>query len=81
MHRMRRTLAMRSLPPGGLLMPEPTIRVTALDLELGDQGVKEIGPGQFVVVCAEPLYVAHEAHHESGAVVITLKRRDAPEVS
>jgi hypothetical protein len=54
----------------------PIIRVTARDLELGDEGVKELRPGQFVVICAEPLYVAHEQRHRNGTVVITLKRRE-----
>jgi hypothetical protein len=55
----------------------PIIRVTARDLELGDEDVKELRPGQFVVICAEPLYVAHEQRSQNGTVVITLKRRGA----
>ena len=55
---------------------KPTIRVTALDLDLGDVGVTQLAPGQFVVVCAEPLYVAHEQRHHNGTVVVTLKRRE-----
>lgn len=51
--------------------------MTAQDLELGDRGVKELAAGQFIVVCAEPLYVAHEQRHQNGTVVITLKRREA----
>lgn len=57
-------------------MTRPTIRVTARDLDLGDQDTKELSPGQFVVVCAEPLYVAHEQRHQNGTVVVTLKRRE-----
>ena len=56
---------------------QPIIRVTARDLELGDQGIVELKPGQHVVVCAEPLYVAHEQRHPNGTVVVTLKRREA----
>lgn len=56
---------------------DPIIRVTARDLELGDEGVEYLKPGQFVVTCAEPLYVAHEQHSQNGTVVVTLKRRDA----
>jgi len=56
---------------------DPIIRVTARDLELGDEGVQELKAGQFVVVCAEPLYVAHEQRSQNGTVVVTLKRRDA----
>lgn len=57
-------------------MSQPIIRVTARDLELGDEGVQDLKPGQFVVVCAEPLYVAHEQRHQNGTVVMTLKRRE-----
>jgi len=53
----------------------PVIRVTAVDLELGDKGVQELKPGQYVVVCAEPMYVAREDRHPNGTVVLTLKRR------
>lgn len=56
-------------------MNNPIIRVTARDLELGDQDVKDLSPGQFVVVCAEPLYVAREQRSQNGTVVVTLKRR------
>lgn len=58
-------------------MSEPIIRVTARDLELGDQDVKELKAGEYVVVCAEPMMVAHEQRHPNGTVVITLKRRPA----
>lgn len=57
-------------------MTSPIIRVTARDIELGDQGVVELKPGQYTVVCAEPLYVAHEHRHQNGTVVVTLKRRE-----
>lgn len=55
---------------------DPIIRVTARDLELGDQEVQELKPGQYAVVCAEPMYVAHEQRHQNGTVVVTLKRRE-----
>jgi hypothetical protein len=58
---------------------ESIIRVTARDLELGDEGVQELTAGQFVVVCAEPLYVAQEQVHGNGTVVVTLKRRETTE--
>jgi hypothetical protein len=58
-------------------MSEPIIRVTARDLELGDEGVVHLKAGQFVVTCAEPLYVAREDRSQNGTVVVTLKRRDA----
>jgi len=57
-------------------MSQPIIRVTARDLELGDQEVAELKPGQFVVTCAEPLYDAREDRHQNGTVVVTLKRRE-----
>lgn len=57
-------------------MNKPIIRVTARDLELGDEEIQEITAGQYVVVCAEPLHVAHEQRHQNGTVVITLKRRE-----
>ena len=56
---------------------QPIIRVTARDLDLGDEGVALLEPGQFVVTCAEPLYVAREDRHQNGTVVVTLKRREA----
>lgn len=56
-------------------IPEPIIRVTARDMQLGEQGVQDLRPGQFVVVCAEPLYVAAETRNEQGDIVLTLKRR------
>lgn len=58
-------------------MAEPIIRVEARDLELGDTATQNLRPGQFVVVCAEPLYVAEEQRYLNGTVVITLKRRPA----
>ena len=57
-------------------MAKPTIRVTARDLDLGDESTAELKPGQFLVVCAEPLYTAHEQRHRNGTVVVTLKRRE-----
>lgn len=57
-------------------MSRPIIRVTARDLELGDESSAELAPGQFVVICAEPLYTAHEQRHQNGTMVVTLKRRE-----
>lgn len=54
---------------------KPIVRVTALDLELGDQATQDLKPGMYVVVCADPIHVAHEQRHQNGTVVITLKRR------
>ncbi len=63
-------------PDRRCLMDRPIIRVTARDLELGDEDVHDLKPGQYVVVCAEPLYVAHEQRHPNGTVQLTLKRRE-----
>lgn len=60
-------------------MSAPIIRVTVKDLELGDEDVANLKAGQFVVICAEPLYVAHEQNHINGTVVLTLKRRKREE--
>lgn len=51
------------------------IEVTAIDAERGEQDTVTLKPGQYVVTCAEPLYVAHEQRHANGTVVLTLKRR------
>lgn len=56
-------------------MAEKPIIVTATDPETGETGRQELAPGQYVVVCAEPMYVAHETVHRSGTVQLTLKRR------
>ena len=56
-------------------MSQPIIRVTAEDVETRDRGVKELAAGQYVVVCAEPMYVAHEQRLANGTVTLTLKRR------
>lgn len=55
---------------------EPIVRVTARDMQLGDEVVKDLRPGQFVVVCAEPMHVVHDQRYDDGTVLITLKRRD-----
>lgn len=57
-------------------MTSPIIRVTAHDLELGDKDTVDLKPGQYVIVCAEPLYTAHEQCSQNGTVVVTLKRRE-----
>ncbi len=54
---------------------QPIKRVTVRDLDLGDQDVTELKPGQHLVVCAEPMYVHRDDSHPNGTVVITLKRR------
>ncbi|GGK89398.1 hypothetical protein [Mangrovihabitans endophyticus] len=59
--------------------PEPIIRVIARDIELGDVGVRDLRPGQFVVVCAEPLHVAQEQRFDDGTVLLTLKLRTVEE--
>ncbi|WP_432050290.1 hypothetical protein [Verrucosispora sp. NA02020] len=57
-------------------MAAPIIRVTAEDIDSGEGSVAELESGGFVVICAEPMYVAHEQRHQNGTVVLTLKRRE-----
>lgn len=52
------------------------IRVTAVDLETGATAVKEIQPGNYVIVVASPCHVSAEQHHANGTTQITLKDRD-----
>ena len=53
----------------------PTIRVTAHDLDTDQADCVDLKPGQFVVTCANPLYVADETRNEQGDIVLTLKRK------
>jgi hypothetical protein len=53
------------------------IRVTAHDMETGEQSEAVIQPGQYVLIAAEPLYQDSVIRHRNGTVVITLKRREA----
>lgn len=53
----------------------PIIRITARDLDSGEEGVQHLAAGQFVVVCAEPMHVLHEQRYDDGTVLITLKPR------
>lgn len=53
------------------------IEVTARDIETGDVDSIIIEPGNFVCVCAEPMYVSHEARHANDTVTLTLRRRRA----
>lgn len=54
---------------------QPIVRVTARDLEFGDEVTQDLKASQYPVVCADPMHVAHEQRHQNGTVVITLKRR------
>lgn len=54
----------------------PIIRVTARDLDSGEEGVQHLAAGQFVVVCAEPMHVVHDQRYDDGTVHLTLKRRE-----
>lgn len=51
------------------------IRVTAIDLETLESGKREIEPGDYCLIVAEPLYLASEQRHHNGTIVLTLKRR------
>lgn len=59
------------------------IRVTVLDLETGDTEIAEIESGNYILVCAEPAYIAHTQAHGNGTHVLTVKgyvsARRAPE--
>jgi hypothetical protein len=54
---------------------ETIIRVTVEDIQLGDTQVAELIAGQYMVLCAEPMYLAGSQHHLNGTVQLTLKRR------
>lgn len=58
-------------------MSAQPIHVTCTDPETGEQGHAEVKPGGYLVVCAEPAYVAHEQVHANGTRVVTIKKRDA----
>ena len=49
------------------------IRVTVLDLKTGDTETSEIEPGNYVLVCAEPAYIAHTQAYARGTHVLTVK--------
>lgn len=51
------------------------ITVTAHDPSTGDVGKRLVVPGDYCLVTVDPLYLAHEARHANGTVVLTLKRR------
>lgn len=58
-------------------MSSKGIRVTAIDLETLESGKREIQPGDYCLIVAEPLYLATEQRHHNGTIVLTLKRRPA----
>jgi len=56
-------------------MADSPIHVTCTDPETGETGTAEVPPGGYLVVCAEPAYVAHEQVHANGTRVVTIKKR------
>ena len=54
------------------------IEVIARDTENGETDTKTLPSGGYVVVCADPMYLAHEQVHKNGTVVLTLKRWREP---
>lgn len=56
-------------------MADPGICVIATDLTTGERGEASIKPGNFVCVCAEPLYVAGEQRYANGTIIVTLRTR------
>lgn len=55
-------------------MAEPIV-VTATDPETGETARQELQPGDYAVVCAEPMYVAGKQIYSNGTVQLTLRRR------
>lgn len=57
------------------------VRVTAADIETGEDGTVELAAGEYVCIPVEPLYLASTQRHANGTVVLTLKRatETAPE--
>jgi hypothetical protein len=49
------------------------IKVTVLDHQNGDIGEREIEPGDYCIVVADPLYLAGIQKHGNGTIVLTLK--------
>lgn len=49
------------------------IEVLATDPETGELRYVECVPGDYVLVCAQPRYLASSVHYGNGTVVITLK--------
>jgi hypothetical protein len=55
-------------------MAEPKgIRVQVTDLATGDTETAELEPGNYVLVCAEPAFIAHTQAHANGTHVLTVK--------
>ncbi|HTF12413.1 MAG TPA: hypothetical protein VK659_30010 [Asanoa sp.] len=52
---------------------KPVLRVTAEDLDNFDQGVQEIGAGNYVIIVTKPAYVANVQQFGNGTVQLTLK--------
>lgn len=51
----------------------PVLRVTARDLDLGDEQTAEVRSGDYVILCTKPAYVAGVQKHANGTAVITVK--------
>lgn len=58
---------------------DPGVRVVATDLLTGETQEVLLRPGQYVVTCAEPRYVAGEQRHGNGTITLTLKRHQGGE--
>jgi hypothetical protein len=54
------------------------LRVTARDLEFGDEQVAEVKAGDYLILCTEPAFVANVQAHSNGTHVITVKGRTQP---
>jgi hypothetical protein len=51
------------------------IRVTAVDLDTGEEAVQYVEPGNYAVVSVEPCYVDSVQNYRSGTSVVTIKGR------
>lgn len=65
-------------------MPDqPTVRVVTTDLTTGESETLDLAPGQYLVTCAEPAYVAqathYDTHYDTGTVQLTIRQADQEE--
>lgn len=51
--------------------------VTCTDPDTGESGTAEVKPGGYLVICAEPAYVASEQVYANGTRIVTIKKRDS----
>lgn len=59
-------------------MIKAIIKITAVDMELGDASIAHLSPGQYVVVCAAPMRVISEHAAEDGTITLILSKSEVP---